>query len=279
MTWHRDALAYLRAAGPAVLVTVDRALGSTPRKAGTSMLVGSDAVFGTIGGGTLEFDAINSARRSLQSGELIKSSHDISLGPDLGQCCGGRVTLSFALLNSADTVLLEELQDRDLEDHTPVWLFGAGHVGAAIVRALEPLPFKVTWVDSREDIFPAQSSVEMKHAICPELEIANAPDGAFALILTHSHAEDFDIADAALRHSGLGFIGLIGSATKSAKFRKNLAGLGHSETALARLTCPIGDVGINDKDPAVIAASVAVQMIREREAQMNSADQLRVVGH
>ncbi|PKR49694.1 xanthine dehydrogenase accessory protein XdhC [Thalassospira marina] len=165
--------------------------------------------------------------------------------------------------SSSNAALMVRLDDAA----TPLWLFGAGHVGAAIVRALEPLPFDIHWVDSRADYIDiaAQSRLHPVHSPNPWEEIADLPAGAMALILTHSHAEDFEICRHALLRPDLSLVGMIGSATKRARFMARMRERGLADGALARLCCPIGVEGITGKHPAVIAASVAAQLVGLRE--------------
>lgn len=149
---------------------------------------------------------------------------------------------------------------------TPVLLFGAGHVGRALVLALAPLPFAVRWVDSREDAFPAHipanaTPVRMPD---PEADIARAPTDSLVLIMTHDHALDLAITAAALRRD-FPFVGLIGSGTKRARFERRFRDLAIPEESIRALVCPIGLPGIRSKEPAVIAASVAAQLLSERE--------------
>jgi xanthine dehydrogenase accessory factor len=153
------------------------------------------------------------------------------------------------------------------EARKTVLLFGAGHVGRAVVLALSQLPFSVRWIDSRADQFPGYvpANVTIVRTDAPEREIDAAPRGAFALIMTHSHPLDYSIAAAALRRADLGFVGLIGSATKRARFASQAQKLGISEPQIARLVCPIGLPDIRDKEPSIIAAAVAAQLLIERE--------------
>ncbi|KZB65722.1 xanthine dehydrogenase [Thalassospira lucentensis] len=153
---------------------------------------------------------------------------------------------------------------------TPLWLFGAGHVGQAIVQALAPLPFDIHLIDSRDEYLtlPETSKLHLHQSERPEDEVADMPPDAFALILTHSHAQDFDICRAALMRNDLGFVGMIGSQTKRARFVRRLKGRGLGDTEIGRLTCPIGIQGITGKQPSVIAASVAVQLLSVREARL-----------
>ncbi|HEY1944927.1 MAG TPA: xanthine dehydrogenase accessory protein XdhC, partial [Roseiarcus sp.] len=151
---------------------------------------------------------------------------------------------------------------------TPVYLFGAGHVGRALALALAPLPFELRWIDSRVDAFPerAPPNATLVHAADPTAELANAPDGALVVVMTHSHPLDLAIVDAALRGERLPFVGLIGSATKRARFVSQLRAAGRTEAELAALTCPIGVSGLEGKEPAVIAASTAAQLLMVRRS-------------
>lgn len=148
-----------------------------------------------------------------------------------------------------------------------VLLFGAGHVGRAVILALSQLPFAVRWIDSRSDQFPdyVPANVVTVRTDEPEREIDAAPPGAFVLIMTHSHPLDYSIAASALRRPDLGFVGLIGSVTKRARFASQARQLGLSDEAIARLVCPIGLPDIRDKEPSIIAAGVAAQLLIVRE--------------
>ena len=252
----------LDAGTPSVLVTLTEALGSTPREAGARMLVGAKGATGTIGGGRLEFEAIAAARRLIQS-EVARDEMEIPLGPAIGQCCGGRVTVR---LERADRGILERIArlESDERDALPwVYLFGAGHVGKAIARALAPLPLRLLWLDSRNEEFPEilPDGVERMVTADPVARMRNAPPGASALILTHSHALDFDLAEATVRRGDIAYAGLIGSATKRRRFERWYVARGGAPGDLQRLVCPIGAGLDRDKRPAVIAAMVAAELL------------------
>jgi len=248
----------------AVLVTVQRARGSVPRKAGTWMAVFADALVGTIGGGRLEWEAVRQARAQWPAASPAHWEQRVALGPSLGQCCGGSLVLGFEWVGAADVVALRERLATEL---TPVALFGGGHVGHALVRALTPLPFDVTWIDSRDEVFPADlpRHVHAEHANPVQAAVADLAPGARVLIMSFSHAEDLDIVAACLlrqrQRDDLPFVGLIGSHSKWASFRHRLAERGFTGEELARITCPIGLPGIVGKEPAVIAASVVAQLL------------------
>lgn len=255
------------AQAPAVLVSVSRTQGSVPREAGTWMAVWPGEQVGTIGGGHLEWDALKQARDALAAGASAPWTHRVALGPSLGQCCGGVVELRFEPVTQAEA---GALQQRLAPELTPVALFGGGHVGQAIVRALAPLPFAVQWIDSRDGVFPAEvpPTVCTEHSEPVQDAVRDLPPGALVLVMSFSHAEDLDIVAACLqrrRTSGdLPLVGLIGSKTKWATFRHRLSDRGFTQDELDRITCPIGIPGIVGKEPEVVAASVVAQLLLVR---------------
>lgn len=265
---HQHLDAWLAEDGCAVLVTIRAVAGSSPREAGTQLAMRSDGRFtGTIGGGALEWQALSEAQKVLRPDAPALVEKTIILGPDLGQCCGGRITLRLERLTKVDRSRLQSLFAP--ERRMPVFLFGAGHVGRALILALAPLPFDLRWIDPRRNEFPA---VFPKHVTPvspddPVSEIAHAPHDAAILVLTHSHALDLALCDAALRHPDFPLIGVIGSQTKRARFVSRLHQMGHGEKTLARLTCPIGLPDLGSKAPAVIAAGVAVQLLQLKARQ------------
>ncbi len=253
---------------PAVLVTVASVSGSAPREAGAWMAVFAGDQIGTVGGGHLEWVCLAQARDHLarwHENTLDKAwRHRAALGPSLGQCCGGTMELAFERVQAEDGPRLQRLLDRD---HRPVALFGGGHVGQAIVRALLPLPFSLYWIDSRDEIFPLQlqGSINCEHSDPVHRAVDGLVPGSLVLVMSFSHAEDLDIVACCLerrrRQDDLPFVGLIGSQTKWAVFRRRLRERGYSDAELDRITCPIGLAGIRGKEPAVIAASVAAQLL------------------
>lgn len=269
MARHLDAFLNRLALEPAVLVTVERTRGSVPREAGTWMAVFARDQVGTIGGGQLEWVALQQARRRLAAGAIEPWEQTAALGPSLGQCCGGSLVLRCEPVSAADAAALRQRLAPSL---APVALFGGGHVGRALVQALSPLPFAVTWLDSRDEVFPTDvpAQVHTEHSDPVQAAVADLAPGAQVLIMSFSHAEDLDIVAACLRRqrerADLRFIGLIGSRTKWASFRHRLAERGFTEVELAQVTCPIGLPGITDKAPEVIAASVVAQLLLLREA-------------
>ncbi len=257
---------------PGVWVGVHSHQGSVPREAGAWMLVRADQVQGTVGGGQLEFQAIDKARGLLGVPNAQPLVERYPLGPSLGQCCGGVVHLQFESLVPADVQRIEGLVARlnaaVLAQRQPVALFGGGHVGNAIVGALAPLPFAVRWIDSRDEVFPPDlpSNVTAEHSNPVHAAARDLPPQSQVLVMSFSHAEDLDIVAACLQRqrerADLPFVGLIGSQTKWARFRKQLLERAFTEQELAHITCPIGLPGIVGKQPEVIAASVAAQLLQ-----------------
>lgn len=289
--------AAIAAHGPVVRVVVADIAGSTPREVGAAMLVWPDGMAGTIGGGALEWEALRAARAMLAAGEPTRVTEH-PLGPALGQCCGGFVRLVLERFAAAPT-LEGPLFARPMAEGAgppplgveralraarggqpvapflsegwmveplgpapePLWLYGAGHVGRAIVDTLAHLPVQITWIDDAKARFPDRVPDHASALIAanPADAVAHAPDRALHLVLTYSHALDLEIC-----HRVLGrpfeMLGLIGSATKKARFLTRLAALGHSPAVLARLTCPIGNRALG-KTPGAIAVGVAHQLL------------------
>ena len=247
-----------------VLVTVQSTRGSAPRAAGTWMAVFANSIVATVGGGHLEFDAIAHARKLLvhDSAETIVR---YALGPSLGQCCGGEVVLHFEMICAADGAVLHR---RLASSHTPVALFGGGHVGRAMVQVLSNLPMDLLWIDSRDEIFPSElpANVQCEHSDPVHAAVDDLVPQSRVLIMSFSHAEDLDVVAACLARqrsrADLPFVGLIGSKTKWATFRKRLLLRGFMDADLAHVTCPIGVPGIAGKEPEVIAVAVAAQILQ-----------------
>ncbi len=298
----------IEAEGSAALVTLTRIQGSSPREAGARMVVRPSGGFhGTIGGGALEWAALDAAQSALKHGRGPAERRSLALGPELAQCCGGRVEWRIETFDRRDLVDLSPIADvegngaatlkaslggdgrvdRRLEKEArgeeltarlpgpegwteplgesarAVYLFGAGHVGRAVALALAPLPFAVRWIDSRREAFPAYSpaNVVLIHALEPATEVAHAPEGGLIVVMTHSHGLDLEIVTAALAAGRFGYVGLIGSATKRARFVTQMRAAGLTEASLLQLVCPIGLAEVKGKDPAVIAASTAAQLL------------------
>jgi xanthine dehydrogenase accessory factor len=301
--------------GAAALVTVAQAQGSSPREAGARMVVAPDGSFtGTIGGGALEWSALAEAQALMARGGPAASRLDKALGPDLGQCCGGRVLLTIERFSAADRQAIAPLAqaeragalttvatkgadgrlarrvaqgneskspgpaydvkadgrviERFGDEPTAFYLFGAGHVGRALAAALGPLPFAVTWIDGRPGAFPAiwPANVTTVSAGDPVALLGKAPSGAFVAVMTHSHALDLDLVIAALNARRFPYVGLIGSATKRARFTSAMRKIGMADELVDSLVCPIGLTEITDKAPAAIAAAVVAQLLIKRDA-------------
>jgi xanthine dehydrogenase accessory factor len=256
-----------------VAVEVHRTEGSVPREVGTVMVVGRHDFFGTIGGGHLEYEALEKARSYLAVSHPLPGSvevHRYALGPKMGQCCGGVVWLQFQIV-TADQ--LRALARADLAQRPQVAIFGGGHVGEALVQQLLLLSMKVHWVDSREDgVALAPGALRLapspllstEHCDPVQDAVADLPACSKVVIMSFSHAEDLDIVEACLRRqrarSDLAWIGLIGSQSKWASFRHRLVAKGFNDDEVAQVVCPIGSPVVRGKEPAVIALAVAVQL-------------------
>jgi xanthine dehydrogenase accessory factor len=262
MSERAERLSAFLAANPRVVaIHVAQALGSTPREEGAWMLVGATGMIGTIGGGQMEFQAIDRAQRIL-TGEAAEGAMEIPLGPEIGQCCGGRVTLDLRLLDEQGRRELADRERRLAASLPQVVVFGAGHVGKALAEALSLLPIQVTVVETREGALSAlPGTVTKRLKAVPEEAVRDAPAGSAFVVLTHDHALDFLIVAEALRRGDTAYVGMIGSATKLETFKRWwLKEAGGDSEALARLTCPIGGTTA-DKRPAVVAALTAAELM------------------
>lgn len=284
--------------GAVVRVVVACVKGSSPREAGAAMLVWAGGQSGTIGGGTLELEATHKARQMLRAEQQGAAVTRMPLGPALGQCCGGVVTLVSEYLDDARLpsghepcyvrrvageadmpqalvqalaaplcdwradVMFEEgwLAERFVPQQAPLWIWGAGHVGRSIVEVMAPLPeIGITWVDTGVERFPDQPKAKVIPAPDPGAAVTLAPTGAHHLVLTYSHQLDLELCHRLLSH-GFQSAGLIGSKTKWSRFQKRLVDLGHSPEAIGRITCPIGQPEFG-KHPHAIAVGVAGQLL------------------
>lgn len=327
--------------GACVLVTVAEVLGSAPREPGARLIVERERVLGSIGGGALEHSAIAQARELLSDSRRPKYAlNRVSLGPQLGQCCGGAVRLAYERIDKTDRPWLERaavllakgddvtlvagffpdgtgarrvlaqmqgdgeehegvsarlhdavvraklptsyvegpegeawLIERLTEERPAVWLFGAGHIGREIATLLGGLPFRVVWLDSRAEQFPepGAENVTIRFSADPAQEAALAPPATLFLVMTHSHQLDEAICEAVLQRDDFAFLGLIGSASKRARFEKRWRARGIAYGTLSRLTCPIGVPGITGKAPKVIAIAAVAQILREIEQPSGEA--------
>jgi len=271
---HDDLIAFLDSESRFVHVAVERVAGSAPREAGTWMLVSPDATFGTIGGGQLEFMSIDKARQLLCDDKRDAVRLDVPLGPEIGQCCGGRVEVSLSRLDAAGRRALLDLVAREEGAVSRVYIFGGGHVGHALAAALVLLPVKVVVVDTRPDAVEGlPPGVEVLVTPVPEEAVRSAPSGSAFLVLTHDHALDFMIVAEALARNDAAYVGMIGSLTKKAVFRNwYLREAGGSEARFANLVSPIGGSAVRDKRPAVIAAFAAAEVFAAVAAWHQMAD-------
>lgn len=230
-----------------IRIEIARARGSTPRGAGTVMYVG-EGVEGSIGGGALEYMALDAAREMLRTGADHRRL-DVPLGPEIGQCCGGRVTLELTRVAARDPApVLPQLL-----------ILGAGHVGRALARAALPMPLDLLLIDQRaEELARAEPAIPQRLTVLPEAEIRAARPGAAVVVTTHDHALDFMLAADALRRGDCRYVGMIGSATKRASFARHARAQGLDP---APLVCPMGAGYAPDKRPEVIAAFVLAEIL------------------
>ncbi|WP_394143659.1 xanthine dehydrogenase accessory protein XdhC [Vibrio atypicus] len=233
---------------PCVMVTVLEDRGSVPRDAGTKMLVTRDRLIATIGGGHLEHVATKMSREMLIAGERSLKVERFNLGARLGQCCGGMATLSFEPIGTAQKHLV---------------VFGAGHVAKALLHIVSTLPFRVTWIDERDDVFPEDLPRNVTKVVTddPVGDVRNLPPNSYYLVMTHNHQLDFDLARAIIDRDDSVYFGMIGSLTKRKKFDMRLAQRGYSDEQIETMICPIGVSMVNGKHPAEIAVSVAGELI------------------
>ncbi|HEY5761015.1 MAG TPA: xanthine dehydrogenase accessory protein XdhC [Steroidobacter sp.] len=320
--WPTAAIRSVQATGSVVRIMIASVRGSAPRESGTSMLVDLNGIAGTIGGGQLEWSAIEVARHMLaDSAAPVAQLQKLILGPQLAQCCGGAVQVWFERFVAADLPVLRsageaaartpavlvtrltetrierrvlrhsilsarvtiELADeygnvtlRERLDHPrpSIWLYGAGHVGQAVARVLAALPIQLTWIDSRAEMLPLELAppVQMKLANDPVVTVADAPPGTRFVVMTHSHVLDYQLCKAVLDRGNQAWLGLIGSTSKSVRFRSRLLDDGISQDRVASLICPIGVDGIESKLPAVIAVSVAAQLLQTFSSHTTSSE-------
>ena len=248
---------WLEAGDASALVEVTGVQGSAPREAGAMMGVSAGKICGTIGGGALEAQVITAARVLLRSSEAT-TTIDQPLGPEIGQCCGGRVQLAITRVSPDIVETVRNSEAAASATQATVLIFGAGHTGGALARALSPLPLRVSVIDQRADwLAPLSFTVNTIETALPEAEVVAAQPGTAFVIMTHDHALDFLIAEAALARGDAAYVGMIGSASKRAKLTANLARKGIGTDALI---CPIGANGPNDKRPTVIALAAAAEI-------------------
>ncbi|MCC5961772.1 MAG: xanthine dehydrogenase accessory protein XdhC [Rhodobacteraceae bacterium] len=239
-------------------VQIIRVRGSSPREAGAEMFVGAADIAGTIGGGMVEHQAVQRAHELLVA-DMARDQMDIALGPALGQCCGGQVRVALTRLDTQTRAA--HLVRLDVARLPHVLILGAGHVGRALAEVMAPLPCRVLLIDPRStELARATAPVETRLTPLPEAEIAAAPPRSAYVVLTHDHGLDFLLTLAALRRGDAAYVGLIGSATKRARFQR-FAQETDPAADLSCLTCPIGAGGPRDKHPGVIALATAQEVL------------------
>ena len=363
--WLPTLVSFLDREPVVVRIVVAEVRGSTPREPGAFMLVGHNGVEGSIGGGQLEWEAIAAARELLANAAVAARVNKVVLGPDVGQCCGGVVSVwlerftreNLGLLRTASdagargaAVLSSTIRDADVErrvllsavsgaaagarvetgaqiddasdspgvrpslcgdeatdrllreprqrarpiltrnvageptlierldDEFPtVWLYGAGHVGQALARILVELPLRLTWIDSRAELFPDTIGAGARILRDPDslATVSEAPVGAFFIVMSHSHPLDYALCHALLERNDFAWLGLIGSMSKAARFRSRLTRAGLGTDVIRKLVCPIGVDGIESKWPAAIAVAVAAQLMQQISAAGVGVEPLR----
>ena len=244
-----NALAELQQQGePCVLVTIIEERGSTPRNAGSKMVVSRERLYDTIGGGHLEYKAQAIAREMLENRVRETRLERFSLGASLGQCCGGATVLLFEPMG---------------QPQAHIAVFGAGHVGRALVPLLASLPCKVRWIDSRDNEFPEQIPAGVEKVVNDEVvdEVNNMPAGSYFIVMTHNHQLDLELTAAILERNDFTYYGLIGSNSKRAKFEHRLRDRGFQPDVVQRMRCPMGIAEVKGKLPVEIAVSIAGEVI------------------
>nr|MBF0682558.1 xanthine dehydrogenase accessory protein XdhC [Pseudomonas sp.] len=257
-----NALAELQQQGePCVLVTIIEERGSTPRNAGSKMVVSRERLYDTIGGGHLEYKAQAIAREMLENRVRDTRLERFSLGASLGQCCGGATVLLFEPMG---------------QPQAHIAVFGAGHVGRALVPLLASLPCKVRWIDSRDNEFPEQIPAGVEKVVNEEVvdEVDNMPAGSYFIVMTHNHQLDLELTAAILERNDFTYYGLIGSQSKRAKFEHRLRDRGFQPETVQRMRCPMGIAEVKGKLPVEIAVSIAGEVIATYNASFGekSAD-------
>jgi len=237
-----------------VLLTVMAVRGSSPRDTGTKMVVSEDETFDTIGGGALEFQSIDIARELLKSNKLQQHTERFNLGKDLKQCCGGVITVFFEVFPASDFVLN---------------IFGAGHIGQALVKILAEVDCKVNLFDSRPELLSGidARNVQTIHLKQPELAVESCAKKSYFLVMTHDHALDQQLCEAILTRGDAAYCGVIGSSTKGLKFRQRLLKKGFYQDELQQLTCPMGLADLKTKKPMEIAVSIMAECLLLKEKQ------------
>jgi len=243
-----------------IQASIVRTIGSSPRNSDTEMFISETDTLGTIGGGQLEYLVINHSKKML-SENIKKDILKISLGPEIGQCCGGKVEVSLLEMYEKDKCLALNRFNKKDKNLPHVYVMGAGHVGRALALQLQHLPVRCVLIDSRVDeLAKCSADVETRLSAIPEEDIKSAPRGSAYVILTHDHALDFILCGAALDRHDAKYVGMIGSKTKRVKFKKWYQ-VNYDNNLIRDFTCPIGNVKNQDKRPSIIASFVAAEVI------------------
>jgi xanthine dehydrogenase accessory factor len=281
MTPSADLETFLAANADVIACELTSVRGSSPRDEGTVMLVGMGSIFGTIGGGALEYMVIDHARRLIAEGRATEAM-DVPLGPEIGQCCGGRVSVGLRYANEEVRRTVTARFAAEADAMPCVYVFGAGHVGRVLAQILMLMPVRMEVIDTRqEELDQLAPGIAHRRMAMPEAVVRAAPAGSAFVIMTHDHALDFLIALEALNRPDSAYVGMVGSRTKRAKFSSWYIEQGGEKANLERLVLPIGAQGIGDKRPAVIAALAAAEImvqIRRREAMCGRRSTLSLEG-
>ena len=243
-----------------IQASIVRTIGSSPRNSDTEMFISETDTLGTIGGGQLEYLVINHSKKMIAE-NIKKDILKISLGPEIGQCCGGKVEVSLLEMYEKDKLLALNRFDKKDKNLPHVYVMGAGHVGRALALQLQHLPVRCVLIDSRVDeLAKCSADVETRLSAIPEEDIKSAPRGSAYVILTHDHALDFILCGAALDRHDAKYVGMIGSKTKRVKFKKWYQ-VNYDNNLIRDFTCPIGNLKNQDKRPSIIASFVAAEVI------------------
>ena len=255
-----------------IQASIVRTIGSSPRNSDTEMFISETDTLGTIGGGQLEYLVINHSKKMIAE-NIKKDILKISLGPEIGQCCGGKVEVSLLEMYKKDKLLALNRFDKKDKNLPHVYVMGAGHVGRALTLQLQHLPVRCVLIDSRVDeLAKCSADVETRLSAIPEEDIKSAPRGSAYVILTHDHALDFILCGAALDRHDAKYVGMIGSKTKKVKFKKWYQ-VNYDNNLIRDFICPIGNVKNQDKRPSIIASSVTAEVINMLFANVNLSEQ------
>ena len=257
-----------------VKAKVMNALGSTPNKINDFMLIAENDIFGTIGGGTLEFQIINEAKKLLINNNK-ENSLKIPLGPGIGQCCGGFVEIKLTAHSNFKNAIKNEIFDES--NKLDLYIFGAGYIGQSLITKTKFLNFNTYLIDSRESFLKQNNLKHVNYLLSSRpWEIVNHLNKkSMYVIVTHSHDFDFKIANEILKINNFYYLGLIGSNTKRNKFYKRLEKLGHKKKLINHLECPIGASIGKSKDPEEISFSILARMIEFKNSYKRDIKKLR----